>query len=169
MEVGGAGRMPGRPPHTWCWEDGRGRGQLLFAGSSAPTRTDPLGSCARLGRPSGDSQNTLGGAPHWSDGISQPSCAPGPRKGTDLGSFFFFSTERGNLTKSPTEFYHTHYLQTRFARRFGLQVQCLTLDSVPSLYCHLRQSQFAHAPQYLQSLALRIGYTLLSASLWATL
>ena len=132
MEVRGAGRRRGRPLHTWGWEDGRGRGRLLFAGSSAPTRTDPLGSCARWGRPSGDSQNALGGAPHWFDGISQPSCAPGPRKGTDLGSFFFFFflTERRNLTKSPTEFYHTHYLQTGFARRFGLRVQGLTLDSV---------------------------------------
>ena len=44
--------------------------------------------------------------------------------------FFFFLTERRNLTKSPTEFYHTHYLQTGFARRFGLRVQGLTLDSV---------------------------------------
>ena len=43
MEVRGAGRRRGRPLHTWGWEDGRGRGRLLFAGSSAPTRTDPLG------------------------------------------------------------------------------------------------------------------------------
>lgn len=117
MEVGGAGRRRGRPPNTWGWEDGRGRGRLLFAGSSAPTRADPLGSCARWGRPSGDSQTVLGGAPHWSDGISQPSCAPGPRKGqTWVPSFFFFSTERGILTKSPTEFYHTHCLQTGDSR-----------------------------------------------------
>lgn len=85
---------------TWGGGERTWRLATVFAGSAAPARTHLSRSwCAAAGRPSGGSETALGGAPHGSDRIPQPSCAPGYWKGTDLGSFFLilFLTENGNL------------------------------------------------------------------------
>lgn len=130
MEVGGAGRRRGRPPHTWDWEHRCGRGRLLFARSSAPTRTDPLRSCAWWGGPRGIHRLRSVEPPIGPTGFLSLLVPQVLGKGQTWVHSFFFPTERGNLTRSPAEFYHPHYLQTGFGRRFGLQVQCLTLDAV---------------------------------------
>lgn len=82
-------------------ENGLGRGLQVCARPFSPTVTHPSRRRCAAGRPSGDSETALGGAPHWSDRIPQPSCALGHRKGTNLGSFFlslvFFLIEHGNL------------------------------------------------------------------------
>ena len=130
MEVGGAGRRRGRPPHTWGWEDRRGRGRLLFARSSAPTRTGPLGSCAWWGGPRGIHRLRSVEPPLVRRDFSAFLCPRSWERGRPGFIPFFFPTERGNLTRSPAEFYHPHYLQTGFRRRFGFRVRCLTLDAV---------------------------------------